>query len=247
MKALILAAGYGTRLYPLTLDQPKPLLKVGAQSIADHIVQNIFKIDEINEILVVTNQKFSKHFENWAKVKSDRVPIKVINDGTLSNETRLGAIGDINLVLTKEKIDEDVLIIAGDNLFDLDLADFVKFAKPKIPGTTIAVRIVNDPQKIKKYGVITTDKNDLVIDFEEKPEKPKSNLAALCIYYFPKQKLSLVAKYLESKANKDAPGNYIAWLSKNDSVYTYKFAGEWFDIGDIESYKLADKLYKGRS
>lgn len=247
MKALILAAGYATRLYPLTLNQPKPLLKVGPRSIADHILGGLEAIEEVNEVLLVTNEKFSGHFKDWAKKTVFRSPISVVNDKTLTNETRLGAIGDIDLVIREAKITEDLLVIAGDNLFDMDLGDFVTFAKSKAPGSTVALRVVEDKEKIKKYGVVSLDEENRVVDFEEKPKKPKSDLAAMCIYYFPKEHLSVISKYMKSKFSKDAPGNYISWLAANDAVYGYRFEGEWFDIGDMDSYKMADKIYKERS
>lgn len=247
MKALILAAGYGTRLYPLTLDKPKPLLPVASRPIADYILDKLEKVKKIDEVLVVTNEKFSGHFDRWAREIKFARPVRSINDGTLSNETRLGAIGDINLVVTKEGIKDDLLVVGGDNLFDLDLARFAEFAQSKSPGASVAVRVVKNAEKIKKYGVVSVDKDARITDFQEKPERPKSDLAAMCIYYFPKEKLGLFSKYLNSGANKDAPGHYIEWLSKNDAVYGYRFEGEWFDIGDMESYKLADRTYNERS
>jgi len=247
MKVLILAAGYGTRLYPLTLNQPKPLLKVGSRSIANHILDKIRTIGGISEIFVVTNEKFSKNFEDWAKNTNSDIPIKVINDKTLTNETRLGAIGDIDLVVNSQKLSDDLLVIAGDNLFDLDLKTFTEFARSKAPNATVAVRIVNDPEKIKKYGVVLLKEGEKIADFEEKPKKPKSNLAAMCIYYFPKESLNLVKEYMSGGGTKDAPGNYIAWLSRNGRACGYKFEGEWFDIGDMKSYKLADRIYKKKN
>jgi len=246
MKALILAAGYATRLYPLTLNQPKPLLKVGKRTIADHILAALEKVSGVNQVFVVTNNKFSSHFEDWAGKHKSPVPIKVINDGTLTNETRLGAIGDINLVVNSQKVSEEMLVIAGDNLFDLDLAEFVKFAKSKKGGSAVALRVVEKTEMLKKYGVVSLDKNDRITAFEEKPEKPKSDLAAMCVYYFPKEKLALLDKYMNSGQSKDAPGNYIKWLSENDTVFGYRFDGEWFDIGDKASYEKADKIYKER-
>jgi len=245
MKALILAAGYGTRLYPLTLNRPKPLLKVGSKTITDRLVEKIEKVDEIDEIYIVTNEKFAPNFVEWAKGSSYKKSIKVINDHTLTNEDRLGAIGDIALVIDEVKLDDDLLILGGDNLFDFGLEDFIRFAKSK-GGSAVALRDVKDLKEAKKYGVVNIDASEKVIDFVEKPKAPKSTLAAMCLYYLVKDKLSLIKTYLKTGKNKDAPGNYMGWLSKKETVYGYKFDGEWFDIGDKRLLKLADEAYTKR-
>lgn len=245
MKALILAAGYGTRLYPLTLNKPKPLLRVGSKTITDRLVEKIDRLDEIDEIYIVTNQKFAPQFADWIKDSSYKKPIKVINDRTLTNETRLGAIGDIELVVREAKIEDDILIVGGDNLFEFDLMDFIKFARSK-NGTAITLRDVKDLKEAQKYGVVSLDENKRVTEFVEKPQRPKSTLAAMCLYYFPKDKLNLLKRYLKTGRDKDAPGHYISWLSENDVVFGYTFEGEWFDIGDKKLLKLADGVYKER-
>ena len=245
MKALILAAGYATRLYPLTLNKPKPLLKVGSKTITDRLVDKIERIEPIDEIYIVTNQKFSSNFEEWAKGRSSSKRIRVINDRTLSNETRLGGIGDMNMVVEEAKIEDDLLVLGGDNLFSFDLSGFIRFGRSKA-ASAVALRDVEDSSEAKKYGIVSLDENDRVTEFVEKPEKPKSTLAAMCVYYFPKEKLRFLDAYLKAGENKDAPGLYISWLAKKDVVYGYKIEGEWFDIGDKRLLKLADELYKER-
>lgn len=245
MKALILAGGYGTRLYPLTLNRPKPLLKVGSKTMTDRLVEKIERIDQIDKIYIVTNQKFASLFGDWVKESSYKKPIEVINDRTLTNETRLGAIGDIELVIKEAGVNDDMLIVGGDNLFEFDLNDFINFARSK-GSTAVCLRDVKDLEEAKKYGVVSLDENERVTEFEEKPKRPKSHLAAMCLYYFPKDKLSLVKAYLKTGRNKDAPGYYIGWLAQNDAVYGYRFEGEWFDIGDKKLLKLADEVYKKR-
>lgn len=245
MKALVLAAGYGTRLYPLTLDIPKPLLRVGSKTIADRLVDKIDKLKDIDEIYVVTNERFSSEFQKWAENRSCSKPIHVINDGTQSNETRLGAIGDMELVVRKAKIADDILIVGGDNLFEFDLRDFVKFAETK-GSTTVCLRAVEDLEEAKKYGIVSMDSQDRITEFVEKPKKPKSHLAAMCLYYFPSEKLNLLKTYLGTGKNKDAPGHYISWLAENNTVYGYILKGEWFDIGDKRLLKKADDFYKER-
>ncbi len=245
MKALILAAGYATRLYPLTLNKPKPLLFVGSKTITDRLIEKLEKIGDIDRIYIVTNQKFASKFEDWIQRASYKKDISIINDGTLTNETRLGAIGDIKFVIEREKIDDDMLILGGDNLFEFNLGSFVKFAESK-EGFSIALRDVKDLKEAKKYGIVSVDAQNRITEFVEKPKRPESTLAAMCIYYFPKEKLRLINTYLKTGKDKDAPGHYISWLVENDSVYGYKLEGEWFDIGDKRLLKLADKAYTER-
>lgn len=245
MKALILAAGYATRLYPLTLNTPKPLLKVGSRTLADRLAEKLEIVDEVDKIYIVTNEKFSGAFSTWARRSRYRKPIEVINDRTTANETRLGAVGDMALVIDKAGIADDLLVIGGDNLFDFDLRDFIKFVKAK-KSNGVALRDVKDLNEAKKYGIVSLDEDSRVTEFIEKPKRPKSTLAAMCLYYFIKERLNLIKAYIEGGNNKDQPGHYISWLAKNDTVYGYKIEGEWFDIGDKRLLELADKIYKER-
>lgn len=240
MKALILAAGYATRLYPLTLDKAKPLLPVAGRPAIEHIIERIEEIDEVNEILVVTNDKFFKQFEDWRRNFSTKKPLKVLNDKSLSEADRLGAIGDMDFAI-KEAVKEDLLVIAGDNLFEHGLRKFVDFAKEKIPASSIGLYNLKDREAVKKYSEVSLDKNSQIIKFEEKPQNPTSNLVAKCIYFFPQAKLNLISEYIASGASRDAPGHYIGWLCKKDVVYGFTFYGRWYDIGDQEIYKKADK------
>ncbi len=242
MKALILAAGYATRLYPLTLNKPKPLLKVGSKTITDRLAEKIESIKEIDEFYIVTNQKFASHFEDWAESSSYKKRIRVINDRTLTNEARLGATGDMELVVREAKVSDDMLVLGGDNLFEFDLNDFVKFASSK-GSNAICLRDVKSKNEARKYGVVSLDSDGRVIEFVEKPEAPKSTLAAMCVYYFSKDRLKLLKTYIDLGLNKDQPGHYIGWLSKNDSVYGYTIKGEWFDIGDKKLLRKADAVY----
>jgi len=243
MKALILAAGYATRLYPLTRDFPKPLLKVGKKAIIDYIAEKIDKLDAVDEIIVITNDKFFPQFEKWAQALSSPKKIKVLNDLTKSVDDRRGAIGDISFAIDKEAIADDILVIAGDNLFDLDLGGFIRFAQNK-KAFSIGIYDINDRDAAKKYGVVKVDKENKIIDFQEKPEAPESSLVATCLYYFPQEKLGLIREYLKAKGNqKDATGFYIDWLSKRDSVYGFLFTGHWYDIGHHDFYNQAKKLF----
>ncbi len=247
MNSLILAAGYGVRLRPLTLTTPKPLLDVGGKKILDRIIDKIIRIEDAGKIFVVTNQKFFNKFDEWQKGVESSKDIKVLNDGTTSNEARLGAIRDIELAIDELNIDDDLLIIAGDNLFELDLGSFVDFAGAKRDGISIALHNMENRDLARKYGVVELDdKNSDVIGFEEKPDNPKTTLISTCIYYFPKERLKWVSEYLANSENIDAPGNYISWLQKKHKVYGFAFEEEWYDIGDMDSYNKANQTYAGR-
>lgn len=246
MTAIILAAGYGTRLYPLTLDKPKALLEVGGETILDRLVEKIKLVEECKRIIVVTNEKFHKNFETWAQSSKYSLRIEVINDETKTNETRLGAIGDINLVLSKTGAKDDLLITGSDNLFELDLREFVQFGREKSPFSSIALFDVKNTEFAKKYGICSLDKNLQVTDFEEKPASPKSALAATALYFIPKEKISKIFDYMKTDLTKDAPGNLMKWLAKNDGIFGYVLTGAWYDIGDIKSLKEADKEFRER-
>jgi len=245
MKGLILAAGYGTRLYPLTLDRPKPLVKVGGHTILERLLKKLEGIDGCDEVYIVTNDKFYDMLVKWCRDRSFSMNLKVINDMTVSNETRLGAIGDINLVLEKEKPSDDVLILAGDNLFEFDIADFVNFSE-RVGKFSVALYDVKDRELARKYGIVSLDKDRRVDEFQEKPSEPKSTLASTGIYYFPKAKLSMMSDYMKTDLIKDQPGNFVKWVSENDGVYGYVFNQGWYDIGDKKSLEKADIEYRLR-
>ncbi len=245
IKTIILAAGYAVRLYPLTEDKPKPLLEVAGASILDRLLEKIHEVKEIDEVFVVTNSKFIAAFEDWTKTASPKIKITVLNDGTTSNDDRLGAIGDIKFVVDQEKIDDDLLVIAGDNLFDFSLVDFVNFYKTKLTNI-IAVYDITSFEEAKKFGVTAIDKNDKLIDFEEKPSHPKSTLISTACYLFPERKLSLINKYVAEGNKPDRSGDFIRWLMLNDIVHCFVSKDRWFDIGSFESLEEADSYYKSK-
>src|SRR6266567_603396 len=224
MNALILAAGYATRLYPLTLNKAKPLLEVGGKPIIEWVLDNLTAVPGFGATYIVTNDKFATDFQNWANGYQDRhrgLQIKIINDGSTSDDDKLGAIGDINLVLTRENLtNDDLLVIAGDNLFEQPLIDFVKAAKSS--PATVAVHDVGDLQAMKKYGTVTIDKNGVITNFEEKPDKPKSTLAAVALYYYSREVLPLFTTYLAAGNNPDQPGLFLQWLYTRKPVNTFE-------------------------
>lgn len=241
MKVLLLAAGYATRLYPLTLNTPKPLLKVAGKSVMGYIFDLIEPIKEVDEVFIVTNDKFYRDFEDQKQGFSSSKKITVINDGTTSNETRLGATGDIEFVIEKRDIKDDLLVLAGDNLLKADLSIFTNFCISKRPSITIGLFDIKDLILAKSYGIVSVDKNSKIIDFKEKPANPASTLAAMCLYFFPKERLDIVKRYLETDTAKDAPGYFLEWLYKRESVFGYVFKDKkWFDIGDKKSLEEAD-------
>jgi glucose-1-phosphate thymidylyltransferase len=245
MKALILGAGYAVRLYPLTLNTPKPLLEVGGKKIIDRIIAKISVIKGLDEIYVVTNHRFYANFEQWALGCRYGQKISVIDDGTSTNETRLGAIRDMELSIKEKSVNDDLLVVAGDNLFEMKIESFIDFASTKRTGASVALYDVGSIEAAKRYGVVSIDKSGKVTEFEEKPKEPKSTLISTGVYYFPRERVSDIDRYLKTEGMKnDAPGYYIKWLSANGNVYGFSFSEKWYDIGDIESYKKADEEYK---
>lgn len=243
MKAIILAAGYAVRLQPLTLNRPKPLLDIANRKIIDRILDKLDKLDDLSGIYIITNAKFFESFSKWQKASKHKDKIAIINDGSTSNENRLGAIKDVDITIEAHSIDEDVLVIAGDNLFDFELDAFLKFGKANPDGASIAVHDIGDLDSAKRFGVVKVDEQKRIIDFEEKPQNPKSTLISTAIYYFPKDKLLFLKEYVNLGNKLDTPGSYISWLAKRDRVYGFIFNEDWYDIGSVESYEEANGEY----
>ena len=240
----MLAAGYATRLYPLTENTPKPLLSVAGKPIIEHIIRNLEKINSINKVYVITNEKFEYHFKVWINNFSADKPIEIINDGTKGNDDRLGALGDIHFVINSKNLDDDVIVIAGDNLFEQSLVDVVNFFK-KRKSNVILLYDVDDIELAKHYGIVEV-KNNIVVNFEEKPIAPKSTLASTGIYLFPKKTIPLIKKYIAQGNNPDKTGSFIEWLHKRDKVYSYISDKKWYDIGNAEQLESANRYYRGK-
>ncbi len=243
MKGLVLAAGYGTRLYPLTLNRPKPLLDVGGRSILARLLEKLEEVESCDGVYIVTNAKFTDVITKWTKENKYRFPIEVINDKTMSNDDRLGAIGDMNLVLNEKQPNDDILIMAGDNLFEFDITNFISFAQEK-KHLSIALFDVKNIELARKYGIVGLDDNSRVDSFQEKPDCPSSTLASTGIYYLPDNKISEFEEYMKTDNPKDAPGNFIKWMSETCGVYGYVFNEGWYDIGDTASLEKADIEYR---
>lgn len=242
MKCLILAAGYATRLYPLTENFPKPLLKVGEKTILDHLVDDMDLSGEIDEYVVISNHKYAPHFEKWAAEKSQK--ITVVDDGTESNETRLGAVKDIQFAIEKLSIDSDMLVIAGDNVLDFSLTKFISYAKEK--NTSCIMRYFEpDHNKLLKCGVVTIDENDRVTKMTEKSPTPETNWCCPPFYYYTKADAGLVSEGINAGCGTDAPGSYIAWLCTRTDVHAMEMPGSRYDIGNLESYEKVKAQYKG--
>lgn len=242
MKCILLCAGYATRLFPLTENFPKALLEIGKRPLLDYIVDEVNTINEVDDIYLITNAKYAPHFEKWAKKKNNIKKITVINDGTTSNTDRLGAIGDIKYTIDKMKIQDDLLIIAGDNLFTFKLKDMMDYYnKVKVP--VVSVKEINDKNVLKGLAVVAADENNTMTDCVEKPEDPKSNLGAYAEYIYPKQIIEMIDQYINEGNNKDAPGNLVSWLYKRTTVKVFKFDGECYDVGTHESLKEVNEIY----
>ena len=242
MKCLILAAGYATRLYPLTENFPKPLLEVGGKTILDWLVDDIDTAGLVDEYVVISNHKYAHHFDAWAKTKAMKVT--VVDDGTSSNETRLGAVKDIQFAIEKLELDDDMLVIAGDNVLDFSLTEFVRYAKEK-NSSCIMRYFEPEDKKLIKCGVVEIDENDRILSMEEKPDQPKSHWCCPPFYYYTRQDATLVEKGIASGCGTDAPGSYIAWLCAQTPVHAMEMPGKRFDVGNLESYNRIKEEYKG--
>jgi glucose-1-phosphate thymidylyltransferase len=245
MNVLILAAGYATRLYPLTLNKAKPLLEVAGKPMIEWVLDNLAPIPEITGVYVVTNDKFAKDFEAWAKQYAKSHPklkFKIVNDGSRSDADKLGAIGDIRLVLNREDLKkEPLIVVAGDNLFSEPLTDFAAHAKGS--AATLATYDVGDLEAMKKYSAIEVDEENVITHFEEKPAKPQTTLTGIALYYFSPEVLELFTTYIAAGNNPDQPGRFIQWLYTRRPVKTYQIKGTWYDIGSKETLEEANRIF----
>ncbi len=246
MKCILLCAGYATRLFPLTENFPKALLEVGGRPIIDYTLDEVNTIDEVDGIFLVTNSKYAPHFKEWAAKKNNVKPIVVIDDGTTTNDDRLGAIGDIDFTLNKCGINDDILVLATDNLFTFSLKDFYNFYKLK-NAPVICVREEKNRELLKRLGVAEiSEENMQVIGFEEKPAEPKGKYGVYAEYIYPKNVLPIIKEYLADGNSSDAPGNLVAYMHQRIPTFAYSFEGECYDVGTHDALAMVNKLYSNK-
>ena len=242
MKTIILAAGYATRLYPLTENFPKPLLQVGEKTILDWLIDDIHASGLVDEYVVVSNHKFAQHFRTWAEGRGK--PITVVDDGTSTNETRLGAVRDIRFAVELREIRDDVLVIAGDNVLDFSLVPFIRFGQENGCSCVMCYE-ENDPARQRRTAIITVDGQNTVTSYEEKPKEPKSSLAVPPFYFYKAKDVARIPEALEAGCGYDAPGSFAAWLSGQTAIKAYRMPGNRYDVGNLESYERIRTSYKG--
>ncbi len=247
MKAIILGAGYGTRLYPLTRNKPKPLLTVGGKTILERILEKVDEVSELDHVLVVTNDKFTSHFEAWKRELRWSKPIEIINDGTTSNENRLGAVGDIYFAVKQRDLDEEILVVGGDNVFEFDLKKAWGFFQEKASSVVGLYDMVDKAKVAGLYGVVSINEEAKIEAFEEKPKKPKSALISTAVYFLTREDLAELRRYIEEGNSPDNLGDFIRYLITDRNIYGYVFRENWFDIGSFEQLEGADAHFSKAS
>jgi glucose-1-phosphate thymidylyltransferase len=249
MKVIILAAGYATRLYPLTLTRPKPLLPVAGKPMIEYVLDNLAAIGGLDRIYVVTNAKFANAFQQWADGYSagpTKLNFTIVNDGSTDDTNKLGAIGDIHFVLQHQAVDDDLIVVAGDNLFSEKLDGFGRFCREK-QAPVVAVYDVKDLEQIKKYNNLKLEPDGRITFFEEKPKAPANTVTAIALYFYPRSSLPLIRQYIAEGNNPDQPGRLVQWLYPRVPVYTWMVPGIWYDIGSKETLEEANTIFAGRS
>ena len=245
MNILILAAGYATRLYPLTLTKAKPLLPVADKPMIEWVLDNLAPIPDIESVYVVTNNKFAADFQAWADDYVKRQPklhFKIVNDGSMNDQDKLGAIGDINLVVNRENLTaSDLIVVAGDNLFSESLEGFAQFCKGR--AAVLATYDVKDLEAIKKYNSIEVNGEGVITHFEEKPANPKTTQTGIALYYYSKETVARFPEYIAEGNNPDQPGRFVQWLYTRTPVHTFEIPGIWFDIGSKETLVEANEIF----
>jgi glucose-1-phosphate thymidylyltransferase len=241
MKSIILAAGYATRLYPLTENCPKPLLEIQGRPIIDYIIDKLENLPGLEQVFVVTNDKFFGHLSTWRDTLDTKMNVEIVNDETRSNEDRLGSLGDIELVIERRSIEDDVIVVAGDNLFEFQLSDMLDFYQEK-RSTIVALHDIRDIELAKQYGIVAIDDSCRIIDFQEKPARPKSTLSSTCIYIYPERVIGMLPDYL-ARHDADKAGCFLQWLYPQKDVHGYITDDRWYDIGSLPQLEKARREF----
>ncbi len=245
MVALILAAGYGTRMYPLTQDTPKALLPVRGKPVLQYQVEKLSDPRVgARELVLLSNHRFAAAFEDWFKRASLRLPYRILDDGTTSDQNRLGSVGGIAFAIESLKLEEDLLVLGSDNLFTDPLTDFMACARGREPAATVVVYELADKSLASRYGVPTVAEENRMVAFTEKPARPESGLVSTAIYFFPGKMLPRVLQYVQSSPAADTLGSFIQWLIPREPIFAHRLTGLWFDIGDLESYKKIQESFR---
>jgi glucose-1-phosphate thymidylyltransferase len=235
-------------LRPLTDETAKPLLELAGRPMIDYVCDRIDETDAVKELHVVSNARFAADFERWASARQGRLRPLVNNDGSRSNEERLGAIADMRFVIEKAGlVDDDLLVVAGDNLFDFSLAAMVEFWRSKAGASCVAVQQCRDVARISSYGVVELSEQEQVVEFVEKPERPASDLIATAAYVYAREHAALIDRYLAEGNSPDQPGNFLAWLCSREPVFGFVFTEAWLDIGSSDQLREADEMLRGRA
>lgn len=244
MIAILLAAGYGTRLYPLTENTPKALLPLGESTLLGHLEKKLEAPGlGLRQVILISNHRFAGKFADWAAQPGHSLSWTVLDDGSTSDENRLGSMGDLAFAIQQGRVEEDLLVLGSDNLFEDGLNGLVEFARAK-GAATLGAYELPDRALASQYGVLTADARQRITRFEEKPAKPDSSLVSTAVYFFPRKSVGVVLEYVSSQTATDKLGSFISWLVAREPVYAHRFRGRWFDIGDIASYKHAQETFR---